>query len=56
MTGKEAHELLSGTITGGSVMKRIPLLHGRFTLIEDADFKWLSQWTMNLIVNPTSKP
>lgn len=39
-----AAQELSGAITGDSIMKRIPLTQGKFTIVDDSDYKWLSKY------------
>jgi len=40
---------ISGTITGDSHMKKIPLTQGKLALVDDADYKWLNQWKWKVI-------
>lgn len=39
-----AAQILSGTIAGDSCMKHIPLTQGKFAIVDDEDFKEISQY------------
>lgn len=36
--------LWGGNLSPGHTMKKIPLSQGKFAIVDDCDFEWLSQW------------
>jgi hypothetical protein len=42
-------------LEGGTQMKKIPLTKGMFAIVDDEDFKWLSQWKWNFSADGYAK-